>query len=161
MLYLFYYTEYPEFHHRETLSCDIQNCHPANWPIRLLEINMRYKKRLSHILELYDIFQFAREFLLIHKYDLVCKSLTKYEERDLWTISKVTFILRIWRQCLEMTFTTLKYNFVISYTKLSGNCCPVPLKIVWFFMFSQVHIITCDFCTTIVLSDTKYAYFAS
>ena len=29
---------------RETLPCDIQNCHPANWPIRLLEINMRYNK---------------------------------------------------------------------------------------------------------------------
>ena len=35
---------YNKFHHRETLPCAIQNCHPANWPIRLLEFNMRYNK---------------------------------------------------------------------------------------------------------------------
>ena len=29
-----------------SLPCDIQNCHPAIWPIRLLEINMRYNKKL-------------------------------------------------------------------------------------------------------------------
>ena len=44
MLYLFYYTEYAIFHRRETLPCNIQNCHPAKSPIRLLEINMRYNK---------------------------------------------------------------------------------------------------------------------
>ena len=27
-----------------TLPCDIQNCHLANWQIRLLQINMRYNK---------------------------------------------------------------------------------------------------------------------
>ena len=32
---------YNKVYRRETLPCDIQNCHPANWPIRLLEINMR------------------------------------------------------------------------------------------------------------------------
>ena len=35
---------YNKFYRCETLPCDIQNCHPANWPIRLLEINMRYNK---------------------------------------------------------------------------------------------------------------------
>ena len=35
---------YNEFHRRETLPCEIQNCHPANRPIRLLEINMGYNK---------------------------------------------------------------------------------------------------------------------
>ena len=24
---------YNKFHRRKTLPCDIQNCHPANWPI--------------------------------------------------------------------------------------------------------------------------------
>ena len=33
---------YNKFQRRETLPCDIQNCQPANWPISLLEINMRY-----------------------------------------------------------------------------------------------------------------------
>ena len=35
---------YNKFHHRETLPCDIQNGQPANWPIRLLEIKVRYNK---------------------------------------------------------------------------------------------------------------------
>ena len=39
---------YTKFHRRETLPCDIQNCHPANWQIRLLEINMRYNNRDCH-----------------------------------------------------------------------------------------------------------------
>ena len=42
------YHFYNKFHRRETLPCDIQNCHPANWPIRLLEINMRYNKGKCH-----------------------------------------------------------------------------------------------------------------
>ena len=41
-------SENNKFHRRETLPCDIQNCHPANWPIRLLEINMRYNKVLDY-----------------------------------------------------------------------------------------------------------------
>ena len=48
MLYLFYYTECPistkKIHRCEALPCDIQNCHPANWPMKLLEINLRYNK---------------------------------------------------------------------------------------------------------------------
>ena len=39
---------YNKFHRRETLLYDIQNCHPANWPIRLLEINMRYNNVDCH-----------------------------------------------------------------------------------------------------------------
>ena len=37
---------YNKFNRREKLPCDIENCHPANWPIRLLEINMRYNKKV-------------------------------------------------------------------------------------------------------------------
>ena len=33
---------YNKIHRCETLPCDIQNCHPAIRPIRLLDINMRY-----------------------------------------------------------------------------------------------------------------------
>ena len=35
---------YNKFYRIETLPCDIQNCHPANWPIILLEINMSFDK---------------------------------------------------------------------------------------------------------------------
>ena len=36
---------YNKFHCLETLPCDIQNCHPANLAITLLEMNMRYNNR--------------------------------------------------------------------------------------------------------------------
>ena len=39
---------YNKFHRHKTLPCDIQNCPPANWPIRLLEINMRYNNVDCH-----------------------------------------------------------------------------------------------------------------
>ena len=48
---------YNKFHRCETLLCDIQNCHTANWPIKLLEINMRYNNcRLSPRKECYIYF---------------------------------------------------------------------------------------------------------
>ena len=37
---------YHKFYRRETLACDIQNCHPVKWPIRLMEINMRYNNKI-------------------------------------------------------------------------------------------------------------------
>ena len=49
---------YNKFHRRETLSCDIQNCHPANWPIRLLEINMRYNKTNWRYIKKYIYYNF-------------------------------------------------------------------------------------------------------
>ena len=42
---------YNKFQCRVTLLCDIQNCHNVIWPIRLLEINMRYNK-LIYLLDL-------------------------------------------------------------------------------------------------------------
>ena len=33
---------YNKFYRRQTLPCDIQNCHPVNWPIGLLGFNIRY-----------------------------------------------------------------------------------------------------------------------
>ena len=39
---------YNKFHCCEIFPRDIQNCHPAHWPIILLEINMRYNKLNDH-----------------------------------------------------------------------------------------------------------------
>ena len=36
------------------MPCDFHNCHPAIWPIRLLEINMRYNKYAFCILRRYN-----------------------------------------------------------------------------------------------------------
>ena len=52
---------YSKFHRRETLLCDIQNCHPANWPIRLLEINMRY----NNVTCQYSL-EFKNQIVLVH-----------------------------------------------------------------------------------------------
>ena len=50
--YLFHYTECPisttNFTALRHCLCDIKNCHPANRPIRLLEINMRYNNFECH-----------------------------------------------------------------------------------------------------------------
>ena len=52
MLYLFYYTECPisttNFTAVRHCRVTLYNSHPANWPIRLLEINMRYDNQNCH-----------------------------------------------------------------------------------------------------------------
>ena len=39
---------YNKFQCRVTLPCDIKNCNPANWPIRLLEINTSYNNYVCY-----------------------------------------------------------------------------------------------------------------
>ena len=76
---------YNKFHRRYTLPCDIQNCYPANWPIKLLEINMRYNNTKHLRLKVFIEFRLRVNISKMYqKYQIRRNLFEKSSENRIW-----------------------------------------------------------------------------
>ena len=131
---------YNKFNRREIFPRDIQNCHPANWPIRLLEINMRYNNTfdqshdipLCHGQQLRDIS--SRSNLIGRSYGLdknLCISLFMIQMCVITLIQGHISKVNVTVNSAKIRVRTIPPFTMLDLSDISLNFCPWPLALSW------------------------------